>query len=101
MEKDRVVIFGAGTGLLFFSTDTVAAQRALQIRAHQVLNPQSGVDGVDTAVPNVDLDAKEFDHLPYDQAIGQNIRVMDLTAMTMCKNNNIDMLVVGMEGDGN
>ena len=62
---------------------------------------KSGVDGVYTADPNVDADAKKFDHLTYDEAIVKNIRVMDLTAMTMCKDNNLDMLVFGMEGDGN
>lgn len=101
MQKGRVVIFGAGTGLPFFSTDTVAAQRALEIHADQVLMAKSGVDGVYTADPNVDSAAKKFDHLTYDEAIVKNIRVMDLTAMTMCKDNNLDMLVFGMEGEGN
>lgn len=101
MQKGRVVIFGAGTGLPFFSTDTVAAQRALEIHADQVLMAKSGVDGVYTADPKVDSSAKKFDHLTYDEAIVKNIRVMDLTAMTMCKDNNLDMLVFGMEGEGN
>ena len=101
MQKGRVVIFGAGTGLPYFSTDTVAAQRALEIRADQVLMAKSGVDGVYTSDPKVDAEAKKFDHLTYDEAIVKNIRVMDLTAMTMCKDNNLDMLVFGMEGDGN
>ena len=101
MQKGRVVIFGAGTGLPFFSTDTVAAQRALEIGADQVLMAKSGVDGVYTSDPKVDSGARKFDHLTYDEAIIKNIRVMDLTAMTMCKDNNLDMLVFGMEGDGN
>lgn len=101
MQKGRVVIFGAGTGLPYFSTDTVAAQRALEIRADQVLMAKSGVDGVYTSDPKVDSAAKKFDHLTYDEAIIKNIRVMDLTAMTMCKDNNLDMLVFGMEGEGN
>lgn len=101
MEKDRVVIFGAGTGLPYFSTDTVAAQRALEIGANEVLMAKSGVDGVYTADPNVDRDAKKFESLTYDEAIVKNIRVMDLTAMTMCKDNNLDMMVFGMEGAGN
>lgn len=101
MQKGRVVIFGAGTGLPFFSTDTVAAQRALEIGADQVLMAKSGVDGVYTSDPNTDSGAQKFDHLTYDEAIIKNIRVMDLTAMTMCKDNNLDMLVFGMEGDGN
>lgn len=101
MQKGRVVIFGAGTGLPYFSTDTVAAQRALEIGADQVLMAKSGVDGVYTSDPKIDAEAKRFDHLTYDEAIIKNIRVMDLTAMTMCKDNNLDMLVFGMEGDGN
>lgn len=101
MEKNRVVIFGAGTGLPYFSTDTVAAQRALEIGADEVLMAKSGVDGVYTADPNKDDNAQKFEHLTYDQAILDNIRVMDLTAMTMCKDNDLSMMVFGMEGEGN
>ena len=81
MEKNRVVIFGAGTGLPYFSTDTVAAQRALEIRADQVLMAKSGVDGVYTSDPKLDNAAQKFTHLTYDEAIVKNIRVMD--PMTM------------------
>lgn len=101
LQKDRVVIFGAGAGLPYFSTDTVAAQRALEVHADQVLMAKSGVDGVYTADPKTNPDAKKFDTLTYSEAIAGNIRVMDQTAMTMCKDNGLDMFVFGMEGEGN
>lgn len=101
MEKDRVVIFGAGAGLPYFSTDTVAAQRALEVGADVVLMAKSGVDGVYTADPKTNPDAKLIENLTYDQALQQNLRVMDQTAMTMCKDNGLEMMVFGMEGEGN
>ncbi|MFC7402891.1 UMP kinase [Citricoccus sp. GCM10030269] len=101
MQKGRVVIFGAGTGLPYFSTDTVAAQRALEIGADEVLMAKSGVDGVYTADPKKDPSAEKYAHLTYDEALLNNIRVMDQTAMTMCKDNGLSMMVFGMEGHGN
>lgn len=101
LEKGRVVIFGAGAGLPYFSTDTVAAQRALEVRADVVLMAKSGVDGVYTADPHKDASARKLDSLSYDDALRQDIRVMDQTAMTMCKDNNLSMVVFGMEGEGN
>ncbi|MGO1319081.1 MAG: UMP kinase [Galactobacter sp.] len=101
LEKDRVVIFGAGAGLPYFSTDTVAAQRGLEVHVDEVLMAKSGVDGVYTADPNKDPSAEKIDHLTYDDALQRNIRVMDQTAMTMCKDNALTMRVFGMEGDGN
>jgi uridylate kinase len=101
LEKDRVVIFGAGAGLPYFSTDTVAAQRALEVRADVVLMAKSGVDGVYTADPKKDPNAVKLDRLTYDEALMQDIRVMDQTAMTMCKDNRLEMMVFGMEGEGN
>jgi len=101
MEKNRVVIFGAGAGLPYFSTDTVAAQRALEIHADEVLMAKSGVDGVYTADPKTNPDAEKLDVLSYDEALRRDIRVMDQTAMTMCKDNKLPMLVFGMEGEGN
>ncbi|WP_299165399.1 UMP kinase [uncultured Arthrobacter sp.] len=101
LEKSRVVIFGAGAGLPYFSTDTVAAQRALEVRADVVLMAKSGVDGVYTADPRKDPTAKKLESLSYDDALRQDIRVMDQTAMTMCKDNNLSMVVFGMEGEGN
>lgn len=101
LEKDRVVIFGAGAGLPYFSTDTVAAQRALEVHADEVLMAKSGVDGVYTADPHKDPTARKLETLTYDDALRQNIRVMDQTAMTMCKDNKLAMRVFGMEGQGN
>jgi uridylate kinase len=101
MEKGRVVIFGAGAGLPYFSTDTVAAQRALEVRADVVLMAKSGVDGVYTADPKKDPTAVKIDTLTYDEALQKNIRVMDQTAMTMCKDNKLEMMVFGMAGEGN
>ncbi len=101
LEKSRVVIFGAGAGLPYFSTDTVAAQRALEVHADVVLMAKNGVDGVYTADPKKDPTAVKLDHLSYDEAMARDIRVMDQTAFSLCKDNNVTMLVFGMEGEGN
>ncbi|WP_035749429.1 UMP kinase [Arthrobacter sp. 35W] len=101
LEKGRVVIFGAGAGLPYFSTDTVAAQRALEVHADVVLMAKNGVDGVYTADPKKDPDAVKLDTLTYDEAMQRDIRVMDQTAFSLCKDNNVTMLVFGMEGEGN
>lgn len=101
MQKDRVVIFGAGAGLPYFSTDTVSAQRALEIHADEVLVAKNGVDGIYTADPNKDPNAERLYKLTYDEALKRNIRVMDQTAFSLCKDNNVTMRVFGMQGDGN
>lgn len=101
LEKGRVVIFGAGAGLPYFSTDTVAAQRALEVHADIVLMAKNGVDGVYTADPKKDPSAKKLDHLTYNEALQRDIRVLDQTAFSLCKDNNLEMLVFGMEGEGN
>lgn len=101
LEKGRVVIFGAGAGLPYFSTDTVAAQRALEVHADVVLMAKNGVDGVYTADPKKDPTAVKLDTLSYDEAMARDIRVMDQTAFSLCKDNNVTMLVFGMEGEGN
>ena len=101
MEKGRVVIFGAGAGLPYFSTDTVAAQRALEVHADVVLMAKNGVDGVYTADPKQDPAAEKLDSLTYDDAMRRNIRVMDQTAFSLCKDNKLAMVVFGMEGEGN
>lgn len=101
MEKDRVVVFGAGAGMPYFSTDTVCAQRALETGADMVLMAKSGVDGVYTADPKVDATAEKLERLTYTEALHKNIRVMDQTAMTMCNDNNLSMRVFGMEAEGN
>ena len=100
MEKGRVVIFGAGMGMPFFSTDTVAAQRALESRCEVVLYAKSGVDGVYTADPHRDPAATRYDHLTYDEAIAQGLRVMDQTAFTLCRENKLPMVVFDMEEQG-
>ncbi|WP_237188591.1 UMP kinase [Rothia nasimurium] len=101
MQKDRVVIFGAGAGLPYFSTDTVSAQRALEIHADEVLVAKNGVDGIYTADPNKDPNAERLYQLTYDEALKRNIRVMDQTAFSLCKDNNVTMRVFGMQGEGN
>ena len=101
MEKGRVVVFGAGAGMPFFSTDTVCAQRALEVGADMVLMAKSGVDGIYTADPRSTPGAKRLEQLTYTEALHQNIRVMDQTAMTMCNDNGLNMRVFGMEDPGN
>jgi len=101
MEKGRVVIFGAGMGMPFFSTDTVAAQRALETRCDVVLVAKSGVDGVYSSDPNVDPTATKFDELTFDEAIARDLRIMDQTAFTLCSENKLPMIVFGMEPEGN
>ncbi len=101
MEKDRVVIFGAGAGLPYFSTDTVAAQRALEVHADEVLMAKNGVDGVYTADPRTNPDAQRLSALTYDEALARDIRVMDQTAFSLCRDNDVTMRVFGMQGEGN
>ena len=101
MEKGRVVIFGAGAGLPYFSTDTVAAQRALEIGANEVLMAKNGVDGVYTADPRVDASATRLERVTYGDALQQGLKVVDSTAFSLCMDNRIDMRVFGMEPAGN
>lgn len=101
LEKGRVVIFGAGAGLPYFSTDTVAAQRALEIGATEVLVAKNGVDGVYTADPNVDPTATKLDHVTYNDALQKGLKVVDSTAFSLCMDNGMDMRVFGMEPAGN
>ena len=101
MEKGRVVIFGAGAGLPYFSTDTVAAQRALEIGADEVLVAKNGVDGVYTADPKKDPTAVRLDRISYGDALVQGLKVVDSTAFSLCMDNGIDMRVFGMEPAGN
>ena len=101
MEKGRVVIFGAGMGMPFFSTDTVAVQRALESRCDVVLVAKNGVDGVYSADPKKDPSATKFDELTYDEAIARGLRIMDQTAFALCGENKLPMVVFGMEPEGN
>src|SRR3954462_5758102 len=93
LEKGRVVIFGAGAGLPYFSTDTVAAQRALEINADVVLVAKNGVDGVYSADPNVDPSASKIDEISYQEALVRGLRVVDSTAFSLCMDNKMPMVV--------
>ena len=97
LEKGRVVIFGAGAGLPYFSTDTVAAQRALEIGAEEVLVAKNGVDGVYTADPRKDPNAKMLTEISYQDALVKGLRVVDATAFSLCMDNKMPMRVFSME----
>ena len=101
MEKGRVVIFGAGMGMPYFSTDTVAVQRALESKCDVVLVAKSGVDGVYTADPKKDPTAVKYDELTYEQALTEGLQIMDQTAFALCGENKLPMVVFGMEPEGN
>ena len=101
LEKGRVVIFGAGAGMPYFSTDTVSAQRALEINAEVVLMSKSGVDGVYSADPRTHPDAKKFEKLSFDDALRLGLKVVDAAAFALCMENKLPMIVFGMEGEGN
>ena len=99
LEKGRVVIFGAGAGMPYFSTDTVTAQRALEIHADVVLMSKNGVDGVYTADPRIDPDAQKLDTITFQELLQRGLRVADQAAFSLCEENNLPMLVFGAEGD--
>jgi uridylate kinase len=98
LEKGRVVIFGAGAGMPYFSTDTVAAQRALEIHADAVLMSKNGVDGVYTADPRTDPTAIKLDTVTFEEALRRGLRVVDAAAFSLCMDNRLPMLVFGAEG---
>ena len=97
LEKGRIVIFGAGAGLPYFSTDTVAAQRALEIHAEEVLVAKNGVDGVYSADPNKDSSAVKLDELSYQDALVKGLKVVDATAFSLCMDNEMPMRVFSMD----
>ena len=101
LEKGRIVIFGAGAGLPYFSTDTVSAQRALEIGADAVLVAKNGVDGVYTADPKTDPSARKLETLSYQDALVQGLKVVDSTAFSLSMDNKMPMVVFGMEPAGN
>ncbi len=101
MEKGRVVIFGAGAGLPFFSTDTVTAQRGLEILADEVLFAKNGVDGVYTADPRKDPTATKLDFVTYTDALVRGLRVVDSTAFSLCMDNRLPMRIFGMDDHTN
>lgn len=101
LEKGRIVIFSGGTGSPFFTTDTAAALRAAEIGADVILMAKNGVDGVYSADPKLDPNATKFDRLTYLDVITKDLRIMDQTAITLCKDNDIDLLVFNMNEKGN
>ena len=100
LEKGRVVIFGAGTGNPFFTTDTTAALRASEIGADMIFKATK-VDGVYNKDPNAHDDATRYESLTFNDALSQNLRVMDGTAFTLCQDNDIPIVVFDMTEDGN
>jgi len=101
LEKGRVVIFGAGAGMPYFSTDTVAAQRALETKCEVVLMGKNGVDGVYSADPHQDPTAIKYDELTFQEALSRGLKVADATAFALCMENDLPMVVFGMEPEGN
>ncbi len=101
LEKGRVVIFGAGAGMPYFSTDTVAAQRALEIGAEVILMGKQGVDGVYDADPKTHPDAKKFDELTYDEYLARDLKVADATSVSLARDNDVDMIVFNLSDEGN
>ena len=100
LEKGRVVIFGAGSGMPYFSTDTVAAQRALEISAEVLLMGKQGVDGVYDADPHVHPDATKFDELSYDEYLARDLKVADATAVSMARDYKLPMIFFSLDEDG-
>ena len=101
LEKGRVVIFAAGTGNPFFSSDTAAALRGVEIHAEVLLMAKNGVEGVYTADPREDPDAMLIDEISHMDAVSRRLRVMDLTALTLCMENNLPIHVFNMDDERN
>jgi uridylate kinase len=101
LEKGRVVIFGAGAGMPYFSTDTVAAQRALEVGAEVILMGKQGVDGVYDADPKLHPDAVKFDSLSYDEFLARGLKVADATSVSLSRDNDISMIVFNLSEEGN
>jgi uridylate kinase len=101
LEKQRVVIFAAGTGNPFFTTDTAAALRAVEVHAEAILMAKNGVDGVYTADPREDPEAMLLPEVTHMEAIQRGLRVMDATALTLCMENNLPIHVFNMDDDQN
>ena len=101
LEKGRVVIFGAGAGMPFFTTDTVAAQRALEVGANALLLAKSGVDGVYNADPRKDKNATKFDNISYDEVLSKSLAVADAAAFSLCRENKLPMVVFDLMNNGN
>jgi uridylate kinase len=100
LEKGRVVIFGAGAGMPFFSTDTVAAQRALETRCEVILMGKQGVDGVYDSDPKQNPEAQKFDTLTYDEFLSRGLKVADATSVSLARDNDLDMIVFNLSEAG-
>jgi uridylate kinase len=101
LEKGRVVIFGAGAGMPYFTTDTVAAQRALEIGCEALLLAKNGVDGVYSADPRKDSSATMFEHISYGEVITKGLAVADAAAFSLCQENDLPIIVFNLLEDGN
>ncbi|MHA7860189.1 UMP kinase [Tessaracoccus sp. Y36] len=101
LEKGRLVIFGAGSGMPYFSTDTVAAQRALEIGAEVLLMGKQGVDGVYDSDPKTNPDATKFESLSYNDFLTKNLKVADATAISLARDNGLDMVFFNLSTKGN
>ena len=101
LEKGRVVIFGAGAGMPFFTTDTVAAQRALEIGSEALLLAKSGVDGVYTAEPKQDPAATKYEAISFDEVLAKSLAVADAAAFSLCRENKLPIIVFDLKNKGN
>lgn len=101
LEKNRILIFGGGTGLPYFSTDSGAALRASELGLDAIIMAKNGTDGVYDKDPNKYEDAVKFDKISFDDLINRNLKIMDATAMAMCRDNNINIVVCDMNVHGN
>jgi uridylate kinase len=101
LEKGRVVIFGAGAGMPFFTTDTVAAQRALEIGSEALLLAKSGVDGVYNADPKKDKSATKYEVISYDEVLSKSLAVADAAAFALCRENKLPIVIFDLKNKGN
>ena len=101
LEKGRVVIFGAGAGMPFFTTDTVAAQRALEIGVDALLLAKSGVDGVYSADPRKDKSATKYESISYDEVLSKSLAVADAAAFALCRENKLPIVIFDLKNKGN
>ena len=101
LEKGRVVIFGAGAGMPFFTTDTVAAQRALEIGSEALLLAKSGVDGVYNADPKKDKSATKYEVISYDEVLSKSLAVADAAAFALCRENKLPIIIFDLKNKGN
>jgi uridylate kinase len=101
LEKGRVVIFGAGAGMPFFTTDTVSAQRALEIGAEALLLAKSGVDGVYSADPKKDKSATKYDSITYNEVLSKSLAVADAAAFALCRENQLPIVIFDLMKNGN